>query len=272
MDNNKINVSLYGGKSIFKGVRETPLEAEIIYCDQTNECQLYKEGKCLRCRKMFSTEDCKYGHKEIIKGYTSRASKYYTFKTQYQEDNKYNALREQTGATIAKVGDFVFLNRIYGNRLFSDNSFFIDKQALNDLSETGVLYRTLTDKPRAFFDNTVIKDYQEKIVPDLCLSLRKNFPEIAKEFFYKYPELDKAPNYVGKKAFINTLVNGSVIKDCHRCEWVIKDGKAYCDNYTASLSPEFYGAIKRSIVIELSGKETCEITDNSQVDENTKFV
>lgn len=43
----KINVDLYGGKSIFGG-RETPLEAEITYCDKYKVCSFYKKGKCFR--------------------------------------------------------------------------------------------------------------------------------------------------------------------------------------------------------------------------------
>lgn len=41
----KINVNLYGGKSIFGG-RETPLEAEMTYCDKYKNCSFYKQGKC----------------------------------------------------------------------------------------------------------------------------------------------------------------------------------------------------------------------------------
>ena len=67
----KINVQLYGGRSVFGG-RETPLEADIIYCDCKDKCSLYKNGNCLNCRVLFG-DQCKKGSVETIKGYTSRA-------------------------------------------------------------------------------------------------------------------------------------------------------------------------------------------------------
>ena len=48
----KINVNLYGGKSIFKGVKETPLEAEITYCDKCYKCSFYKKGTCFFIAKI----------------------------------------------------------------------------------------------------------------------------------------------------------------------------------------------------------------------------
>ena len=51
MSYEKINVMLYGGKSIFGG-KETPIEADEIFCDRASECTFYKENKCLRCRAM----------------------------------------------------------------------------------------------------------------------------------------------------------------------------------------------------------------------------
>ena len=53
----KINVQLYGGKGIFGG-RETPLEADVIYCGNKDNCSLYKEKKCLLCRS-FGGDTCK---------------------------------------------------------------------------------------------------------------------------------------------------------------------------------------------------------------------
>ena len=74
----KININLYGGKSIFKGEREKPLESEITYCDKCDKCSFYKNKTCFNAGRWKA--DCKFGKKEKIKGYTSRASKYYDFK------------------------------------------------------------------------------------------------------------------------------------------------------------------------------------------------
>ena len=60
----KINVGIYGGKSIF-GVREVPRRAETIYCDRCDLCSLYKKRQCLNVTSPFSTY-CKYGQDGII--------------------------------------------------------------------------------------------------------------------------------------------------------------------------------------------------------------
>lgn len=56
----KININLYGGKSIFGG-RETPLNADITYCDKYKECSFYKKGKCFCAGRI--GPNCKYGKK-----------------------------------------------------------------------------------------------------------------------------------------------------------------------------------------------------------------
>lgn len=43
---NLIDVYLTGGKSIFGG-KESPLEAHEIYCDNCDNCSLYKNKQCL---------------------------------------------------------------------------------------------------------------------------------------------------------------------------------------------------------------------------------
>ena len=80
----KINVELYGGKSIFSR-KETPLEADEIYCDRANQCTFYAENTCLRCRSPFAPS-CKFGETKCTNGYTSRARKYYSFKSKYEND------------------------------------------------------------------------------------------------------------------------------------------------------------------------------------------
>ena len=73
----KIDVKLYGGKSIFGG-KETPLEAVIISCDKCDECSFYKNNTCFKIRSL--GKHCKYGTSRTVTGYTSRAKKYYDFR------------------------------------------------------------------------------------------------------------------------------------------------------------------------------------------------
>ncbi len=110
----KINVSLYGGKSIFKGVRETPLEADVIYCDHYKQCDLFKEGKCLHKREVGDRgRKCIYGKVEKYQGYTSRAKKYWSFRTRFTNDAVYEKLDRAGDVRVARIGDYIYLNTSY---------------------------------------------------------------------------------------------------------------------------------------------------------------
>lgn len=57
---NLIDVYLTGGKSIFGG-KESPLEAHEIYCDNCDNCSLYKNKQCLNHCTPFALPHCKMG-------------------------------------------------------------------------------------------------------------------------------------------------------------------------------------------------------------------
>ena len=107
----KINVALYGGKGIFGG-RETPLEADIIHCDKSDVCSFYKQQKCLNLRSPLSPY-CKFGKRQTVKGYTSRAKKYYTFREKYTKDEVYSKLKYPQDWAVASIGDYILLNLIW---------------------------------------------------------------------------------------------------------------------------------------------------------------
>ena len=70
-------------------------------------------------------------------------------------------------------------------------------------------------------------------------------------------------------AYTKTLKNGAVIEDCHGNEGVIKDGKIYCDDFAGGFVP--FNGESATVVVEIKDTDIFKITDNSQVDENTKF-
>lgn len=98
----KICVGLYGGKSIFDG-RETPLEGDTIYCECSDRCSLYQEGKCLCVRHLGIR--CPHGTVTTEKGYTSRAKKYKTFREKYTNDETYANLKSPLYNRFAVVGN-----------------------------------------------------------------------------------------------------------------------------------------------------------------------
>lgn len=135
-----------------------------------------------------------------------------------------------------------------------------------------LLHEILSYRPRTIFDCKEITGYQGKIVPHIINSMKKTAPELYSALTEKYPEYIEykyTPDYVGMCAYTKTLKNGSVIRDCHGNEGVLKDGKIYCENFAKGFVP--FNGESATVVVELDDKSVYKITDNSQVDENTKF-
>ncbi len=282
----KINVNLYGGKGIFGG-REAPLEADEIYCDMYEQCTFYKEGKCLRCRS-FLAPTCKFGRNNIIKGYTSRAMKYYDFKNKYQSDEVYNKLNYPK-KLVAVIGDNLYMNlkfTLVRKRRETDEKWKRDVDGylisevgfcsgdvfipLNEVTDA-LLYAIFSYKPHAMMGG-VIEDYQKKVVPEVLQDLKKAAPNIYNDFIVKHPEYDIAPNYIGKKAYVNSLKPNTKFK-YKGCEWFYDGEYVSTENFDIGLSsPWWSDGVKRSdIRMKVTDKMLFEINDNSIVDEDTKF-
>ena len=282
----KINVDLYGGKGILGG-RETPLEADEIYCDMYEQCTFYKEGKCLRCRS-FLSPTCKFGSNNIIKGYTSRAMKYYDFKRKYESDDVYHKL-SYPKKLVAVVGDNLYMNLKYTlvhKRRETDEKWRRDVDGyiisevgfcsgdvfipLNEVTDD-LLYAIFSYTPRSMM-GSIIEDYQKKVVPEVLHDLKKAAPNIYNDFIVKHPEYNFAPNYIGKNAYVNSLKPNTKFK-YKGCEWLYDGEYVSTENFDIGLySPWFSdGARCSDIKIKVTDKMLFEINDNSIVDEDTKF-
>ena len=279
----KINVNLYGGKGLFGG-RETPLEAEEIFCDRFEQCTYYQTGTCLKCRS-FLAPTCKFGRTNTIKGYTSRARKYYSFRSTYENDEVYSKLK-YPNEPVAIMGDTLYIHYRYGTvrkRTEQDEKWVKDVEGyiidtgnyrssvfipLNEVTNN-LLFAIFSNKPRAIMGG-IIEEYQNKVVPDIIQALKKVAPEIHKNFIAEYPEFDVAPNYIGKYAFIKTMVNGSKLEDVHGNIFVLNNGKLICEKWRVSFVPFNGGTAKMEIAVRDDMKY--KITSNSQCDENTRFA
>ena len=278
---NKINVNLYGGKSLFSS-KETPLEADVIYCDSCNECSLYKEEKCLNCRSVFGIK-CDRGKVETSIGYTSRARKYLEFRNKYENDEVYNKLSYPNNY-VWLIGDILYLKLVYtrvtkpkkedeylANKFgyviedgYGSSVFSINKSDINiDLFANIFSYT-----PRAFMGG-IIKDYQDKIVPNVINELKKVVPKIYHKLLLKYPEFDREPNYIGRYAFLKTLVDGSEVVDCHGNKAIKQGNILYCKNFTKGFVP--FDGESAECTIKIKEKQKYKITNNEQCDENTLF-
>ena len=242
------------------------------YCDKCGNCSFYKNGTCFSAGRWKA--NCKYGKKQVIKGYTSRANKYYDFKFNYTKDEVYNKLKEPN-STIGIVDDIVILNlqyvKINENMQVEENVSF-GKDALvyiplNNFNND--IIKQLCDiRPKTLFGDGAIRTYYEEIIPRFLYELKMNFKNIYDNFISEYPEYDKQFNFVGRKAYIYTLKDNIEIR--HRKGKFIKQNEYLIGNYTDVFLP--FDASEAEVKIKINDKMICEITDNNQVDENTKFA
>lgn len=272
----KINVDLYGGKGLFGG-RETPLEADITYCEKYKECTFYKTGKCFSAGRIRA--NCKFGRKENVRGYTSRAIKYNEFKRKYKEDECYNKLDEPNNK-IGKIEDIFVINMSYLHQK-EDGKYCIEtslwKNPLIYIQEkdfTNELIKLICDgKPRTIFENSVIKSYVEKDVPRFLYELKTQFNDIYTRFITEYPEYEnREMNFIGRTAYIYSLRDGLELKSNYSDKTMFKKEGEYLKsitNYNGSFLP--FGAKEAEIKLKIDKKMSIEIKDNSMVDDNTEF-
>src|SRR5699024_5297296 len=112
---------LLGGKNIFGG-REKPLEARVVKCSAFKECSLYQEGKCLDVYGYYTGASCKHGEVRRIKGYTTRAKKYYEFKNKWKSHQNYNKL-ESVDNILAVIKEEVYLNFTFLNIVKGEDEY-----------------------------------------------------------------------------------------------------------------------------------------------------
>lgn len=286
----QINVDLYGGKSIFGG-KEEPLVARYIHCDSADKCSLYAEGKCLNVYCPW-TEECPFGKMSSVKGYTSRAAKYYEFKNNIKQDPTYEKLNYPSDSSLVCIVEDTLIIRLRwvvvqpycADRKYNYNDKIINnKWVLSDPWEgydkikklvitkeectPEILNEFFSFIPYSLMGGRIDK-YQESVVPSIVTELKRKVPEIYKSLVDKYPKYIKEDNWIGKIAYIYSLVDGSTLTtDKGR---FVKEGEYLTGTYRSSFLP--FSANVADLKIKITEKMTYEIDDNSQVNENTVFA
>lgn len=285
----KIAVNLYGGKGIFGG-KEKPLEADIIYCDRANECSCYRDGKCLEVRAPFFG-GCKFGKTEKVKGYTSRAAKYYDFKKRYTSDPLYGKISFPS-TLAAAMGDHLFIKTGLVNvrkRREDDekwkkdvNGYMIEdpgfghcyvflstEDATNDLLKAIFSYT-----PHSIMGDNLGKRWKEELVPKILQDLKACAPDVYHRFTSEYPEYIFEPDYIGKRAYINSLKPGTKFTQ-NNITWLY-DGEYVTSDKPVALSftsPWWsQGGTSSILKIKVTDQMTITVESNDIIDEGVRFV
>lgn len=276
-----INVNLYGGRSIFGG-KEIPLEADIIYCDKYNNCSYYENGQCLNIRSFLS--GCKYGCIQNVKGYTSRAMKYHTFKSEWTKHEKYNKLKYPP-TKLGLIEDLIVfpyphicIKQSENGELEIKNPSFSGKITFINYDKFTVdfIYKICTFRPQAMMGGE-IKSYQNETVPLFLAHLKEIFPCKYEEYIKKYEGHVKEINYVGRKALLETIKPSYVYynypnypKFNEKWYWdgeILTYKKGYVSSFNITKDYEIL-----DIKIKPSSESTIQISDNKQVSEKTIFI
>lgn len=259
------------GETLFSK-KLSPSQGREIYCTACDSCELFKCGKCL-CRehKLFGWTECKFGEMKCFKGPTKRAKSYHKFKTQFTDNPLYQKLNEPGDRKLFRVNGYIGFCLSYvgwdesmqclTNPSFGDTGFIFvpEKNFTNTL-----IYQICTFRPQAMLGGE-IKDYQRKKVPDFLYRLKTYLPDVYERFITEYPDFTlKEVNHVGKKAYIKTLRKGCVING------FTFDGE-YLFNSNYYINFFFIDNAKTEVRVKVTDDMLVRITDNSQVDENTRF-
>ena len=270
-----INVHLF--RPAFKNVKQ---RCEILSCNACDSCEMYKQGKCVFKEYIFNRIICPHAimHKE--EGYTNRARSFYDWfqKKEKKYGNLVDALKYDDNKMCVVGGDYVYLPinhlHVYTNKVEGIvNSHFIP---LEDF-DVDKIKEIVDFVPLTLIDRAQIKEYQNKEVPKFLQQLKEVMPALYDKFFAKYPEYiekleDKVNDYVGRTAYIKTMVEGSVLVDCHNDKWTIESGYLVCKNTDMNLIPFISYNDHTEVKIKITDKMTYKITDNSQVTSDTVFV
>lgn len=267
-----IYVGFNDGTSVFsKSVEKS--QGREIWCSACDKCELYKKKQCIcRIYNLFSWCTCKFGRMKTYEGPTKRAKAFHNFKCRFVEQPLYaDKLDQPVNQKLFKVNGYVAIKLLYvgyneeGNNLTDptfasgDWIFMKEEQFTNDF-----IYHVCTFKPQAMLGGE-IKSYQKEVVPEFISQLKMYMTDIYNNFISEYPEYKiEDVNYVGKKAYLSTLKPGCTVKG------FVFDGEyLYNPDYHISF---FFLNTNVEVKVKVTDDMTIEITDNSQVDENTKFV
>lgn len=268
-----INVALYGD-----GSRGARLRAEYIYCNHTQECSAYHEGKCLNVTIPFNRR-CELGRVEKVDGGTKQSKRYDTVTDAARHSPEYRKLRYPSYWYVIRIGDMAYLNLPYidlkldGSRLNASTAIFTNQHLLVDrpMLTPDNLDNALGYKPRNMCGD-IIKGHADVIVPNFLHQFKRLFPVEYDRFVKEYPKYaELSPTFIGRCAKLATCNPNCVYKDSSGNKFTMEDGKRMvCKEYKSAFLP--FAASKAEVIITLADDMTVKITDNAQVLDDTVFV
>lgn len=300
MERKLVSENLYGGSSIFDK-KKNPFELEKVFCNNSENCPLFKAHKCIRAERLNSYK-CKYCEVETKRGPSSRSSHYFDLKHEYQEDVKNITNCILYIPKFFPIGDEYFLNLRWRDIRYNEETKSIKNEDTSMFSGWS-LYK---DGAKKFFSKELItteflkslieadkvghqfldgwSDITNKYIKDdvepLKLDIKRFCPDLAKALGIK--EI----NYVGRKALLTTLkppFNFKRYKDDNRIFRYNEDGtitaaeniSKVVDSWLVGTSGNCVGTVieeQTKITFKPNPKLAIIVEDNNWVLPDTEFV
>lgn len=242
---------------------------EAYICEYKGGCYMYNCGKCVCEKGIFS--DIKCPHSTVItrKGLTKRAKNFGVASFQWKEEYKTDI--ETDNKQIRICGDYIYLPYSYLNVL---GAYPFDESLVNshfipaNLFDVEMIRKLVNYRPQAMMGGEIEK-FQKEEIPKFIRHLKIFSPGLFNAYIKAYPEDAErfnsiAENYVGRKAYLYSLKEGTCFYDSFKNKWIKENGFIVCENY------DFCGGITvgekpRKVMHSITNDMIVEIDDNDYV-------
>lgn len=280
MESKVVSCSIFNPcNSIFKHPANARAECTVVRCS-LEKCPLRESGTCTWIPPI-GYDACPYGKVSCSTGYTKRAGKFSSWIREKEKEYEGIPSLKYPHKRLAFIGDYVYLPYahidlnesvpfIRHSHYFVSGCRFIHKNAWNIKNILSII----DFRPRAMMGGE-IRQYQEKEIPKFLSHVRESDVDMWNQIIKERPELDKEPNYVGRKALLKTVKPGIkwTTDKSYPVKWWWNGEKVITIGLNAYNST--WGDVKlKSMDLKAipADDATIIIKDNSWVTENTEFV
>lgn len=262
--------------SIFKEDKNRREYIKVIWCNQCEKCEAYKNGKCFMLNS-YTIKKCPFAKTYYEEGFTRRSKSYYSFLS--AAENVFNISDFKISSRLSSLdhtcsigdGSYIHLRlhhlQNYVNpiayELGMEEKYFIP--ASNFTPET--VKKLLNYRPQALMGGE-IKSYIKEDLPQFIRDLKLYFPDLYNSAVdgTGYGSLIEQISYEGRKAYVKTLLPGKVKLSFNVWDWNGEKMTIRGSNFSACLND--------NELIELTPTDltVVEVLDNTTVSPlETKF-
>lgn len=263
--------------SLFKQKKSEKAIGHIISCEYPEKCELYAKGNCVAF-----DNNCPYGRKDRVIGYSRLANKFRTWIREFEEKHKdvYKSKLTQP-KKLEYFMDLVYIPISYldlneniefvnGGGYFTNIKPIVKREHFN---AEFVSNQILNFTPHVLFGG-IITDYQDKEIPKFLLWLKQVDNSLYKEVKEMNPTHSGfvAMTNVGRKAVLQTLnPNVGVFKDIYGGIWTW-DGEYLCSNNSHTSFTLIETREIHECRIKPNGNVVVKVCEEEQVNDNTEFI